>query len=922
MRKFIIIIVFLLILLGGSAAWYFMYYLQQPQSVTFTSSENPLFKAVPIHSPLIIELPDAGKTFRSFSEGNAIINELNESEIKNELTGNIQFINNLRNSNTELDRLLTTRTVLISVNFEGKNDVDYIYYASLADKKEQSVILGIIRQINNASDLSKRNYDNAEIYRTTINNTTFSFAFTNGMFIASRKPILVEESIRQSGAENLTDFPEFEKLSKTSNPNALVNIYINHESAGQLLAKILNRDIRKKIGILRKFAEWSELDLNLKNDELFLSGYTFANDSAEKYINLFKSQAPVKSDIETVLPSNTSAFLSIGIENIDRFMNDYEEYSRVAGSYYQREARLMVIKKETKIDILEVINELATGVTGIAFTTVMQNEPGKNRFFIMETKGQSASRGKMESLLNKYTEKKAIDAKNQRTEYRIDEKRSFTFYRFPYPDLSEILFGSIYSGVQCNFFTLYDKYLIFADSQPALKDYIHNLVLGETLSKDINYLKFKENTSSKSNLNFYLNFSKAFHLSKLYLNDEKLDEWQKSEENIRKFYAFSWQFSNTNNLILNSIYVKFDPLVKEEPQTVWQAKLESNILTRPQMVINHNDPNNKEVIFQDQANNLYLINKEGVTLWKIKLQEPIISDITQIDIYRNNKYQYLFSTKSQIHLIDRNGEKVKGFPVALRSPATNGVSVVDYDNNKDYRFFISCEDKQVYAYTRDGKFVKGWNKFTSDNVVEKPIQHIRVLNKDYLVFFDRYKTYFIDRQGKERLQTKATFEHSKNEFVFESSPKPAVVCTDTKGVIYKLFFDGNFEKIEAGTFSSDHFFTSSDIDGNGLNDFIFADGNKLFVYSESGKQLFSKEFKNPISEKPELFSFGNQGIKTGIVSAGENQVYLFNANGSLYHGFPLQGNSRFCIGTISKGNKFRNLMIGNEDGSFFNYMIE
>ena len=172
------------------------------------------------------------------------------------------------------------------------------------------------------------------------------------------------------------------------------------------------------------------------------------------------------------------------------------------------------------------------------------------------------------------------------------------------------------------------------------------------------------------------------------------------------------------------------------------------------------------------------------------------------------------------------------------------------------------------------------------------------------------------------MTTNASFEHSGNELILEQTGQPAILCTDTKGAVYKLFFDESFKKLEPGKFSDNHYFTATDINGNEQNDFIFADGNQLSVYSEAGVKLFSKELKKPISEKPEIFVFGAKNKKIGVVSAAENRVYLFNSDGSVYEGFPLQGNSRFCIGTLSKGNKFFNLLVGNEDGSFFNYMVE
>ncbi len=66
----------------------------------------------------------------------------------------------------------------------------------------------------------------------------------------------------------------------------------------------------------------------------------------------------------------------------------------------------------------------------------------------------------------------------------------------------------------------------------------------------------------------------------------------------------------------------------------------------------------------------------------------------------------LFSTRNYLYLVDRMGNFVERYPVKLRSPATCGVSVFDYDNTRDYRLFIACEDKKIYAYTKEGTLVE------------------------------------------------------------------------------------------------------------------------------------------------------------------------------------------------------------------------
>jgi hypothetical protein len=428
--------------------------------------------------------------------------------------------------------------------------------------------------------------------------------------------------------------------------------------------------------------------------------------------------------------------------------------------------------------------------------------------------------------------------------------------------------------------------------------------------------------ASRSSVYFYLNFSKAFNLGPYYLNEDAFASVKEHEEMFRKFYALGWQISSNSGAFLNNLYLRFDPVMKIDPQTVWQSKLDTTIWIKPQIVTNHNDRQNKEVIVQDNANNLYLINKEGVRLWKVKLSDRILGDVYQVDYYRNGKLQYLFNTKDKLYLLDRNGNHVAKFPVNFRSPATNGVALFDYDNNRDYRYFVACDNKQIYCYDRDGRTVAGWKADKTDGVIANPLQHFRIEGKDYIVCADRYKTYILDRQGNVRVKTSDNFEHSANQLYLVKAGQFALATTDVKGLVHLQYFNGQSKTVDLGKFSPEHFFVAEDLNNDGQSDFVVADGKELTSYTDKGRKLMDYEFPGAVSNKPNIYTFGNNDKKIGVVCRHENRVYLINSNGKLYNGFPLQGNTDFSIGYMSRANKYFNLLVGNEDNSFFNYKVE
>lgn len=917
MRKLIFPIVLVLIVIVGAA---YVFIFRQTNSY----SENSAVRAIPLKTPLIIEVPDAGQLLDRVSKENPMFAELRQIEEFQPFFSDVQALKSALGEDNHLKKTLSDKAIVVAFNVEGRSNVSCLYAVGLNSRKERLALLDYFNTLSASkqSGLSKRMYDNEAVYQLKAGDSNFYFAFRDGIFIFSRIGIFVDEAIRQIGAENLMDEPHFKSLYKTVSSSSDFNIFINHDKFPNLIAKAIPYAYRKNLKLAQSYADWSELDVNIKDSELLMNGYSFSNDSNSNYLNIFRKQKAIRSNISDVLSANTSLFINFSIDDLGAFYGNYEEYLKKAGRFYSRESKLQQINRYSKIPFMKLFKEIAKNDFAVAYGTVTQNGPDKNRFFVAEVKGQSIAKEKLMPILESYAKAKKMSLSQMEINYKIQNDHSFTIFEFPFPDLPELLFGEAFSSVKANFLCFYDNYLLFADNITAMKNDIHDLVLSETLGNDNHFQDFNKEMASRSSFYFYLNLSKSFYLDNLYLQEDLAKTIEENEQSIRKFHALGWQFSENSGQFLNTLYLKYEPVLKEEPQTVWQSKLDSTIAIKPQLVINHTDKANKEVIIQDNKNNLYLINKEGVSLWKIKLPGKIMSKVYQIDYYRNGKLQYLFNTKNQTHLIDRNGNNVAKFPINLRSSATNGLAVFDYDNNRNYRLFVACENKRVYAYDRDGKLVRGWNFKGTDGVVTNPVKFYRIAGKDYLVCEDHYKTYILNRRGDTRVKTPGSFEHSGNDLYLINNGQKGIATTDVSGTIHLQYFTGKSEALQVGSFSKDHFFEASDLTGNGKTDYIFADKNKLYAFNEKGKKMFDREFSANISSTPNMYTFANNDRKVGVVCHSENRVYLVNSDGSLYDGFPLHGNTDFTIGYFNKANSYFNLVVGNEDNSFYNYQVE
>lgn len=925
MRKVFLIsgIIVLVATLAFLGTKYYPVKKEKPAIQTFSTKQNPAFRAVPQKSPLIIEVKDQEGFFNALKGDNPLFAEFRKiPEYENVFSGISRF-RDFIHSRSEMDNLLMGKSVIVTFNPSGKNQLANLFLVQLNNSTESASAVDVVsRGLGSEFTVTRKNYDNTVIMNARSSNLSFYFACANDIFMVSEEFILVEEAIRQSNSANLLNNHEFTEVYKTIEETALANVFINHSTIPQVLSKLVAPEIRKTLGQITAYSNWSGLDVWTKRNQIEVTGYSVTKDSTDNYLNIFRNQEAQKLTIDKVVPITSSYFVALNLKNTSQFIDQYEMYLRTSGNYYPREMNLIEFKKKTNIDLERLMKDLVgTQVAGV-YTNINKSNPLQNRFFVAELAKPSEAREKLGKAVAEFVKLGKSAGEQIQNEYSVGSKKSFDIYRLPIGNMAECLFGRAFSGINSQYFTLYDKYLICSDNLPGMKNYLQSLVLGKTLANDSIYQLNNKESQPRPNFYLYARASKVFRLKDVLLRPEISEIIAKNEDVVRKFGTFSWQFSIAGKMIKNRLLLKYDPNVKEEPQAIWQLKLDGKLMRKPALVLNHKDLPNREVIVCDNQNNVSLINKEGLVLWTINIPGEIVSDIHQIDLYRNNKFQYIFNTKTQLYCIDRMGNKVGKYPVTLKSIASNGVAIVEYGNNNEFRFIVAGEDRKVYVFDRDGKLIPKWNFEGTESLVSQPIQHFDVDGKDYLVVSDQKNIYFLDRQGKNREIQPAPFVRSVNPLYFINDNNPRLISTDQTGRIHIIDFTGQAEVKEVGKFSGAHRFVVYDLDGNGTPEYLFADGKKLTILSADGKKTGEHLFSDVISETPAICTMGSGNTKIGVVVKGENKVYLLDKNGSVMRGFPLEGDTNFILGKFNDANSWYNLVVGQQGDMLVNYRIE
>jgi hypothetical protein len=923
MRKIIVYLVIGAAVLLGA---YFVY-VKIFKSHEVVVSES--IRAIPLNAYIIAEIRDAEAINSIISQDSDMWNQLRQLEELNNLRQLFNYLDSLKNKNPLAKRLLDNQSIIVSLHTVGKKKFESLWVLELkTDIKQEDVVNLIKTEMSSVATVMERKYDDVTVYDAKYNQGKRSFCFTvfQQNLIMSYSSMLVEDAVRQLkySETSILDNPAFIEVYNTAGQKEMANIYIQGKHLPDVLTPLLSSNYKKHITNFSSWATWTELDLNLRDLNLKFNGFSSLNDSLPEFVSVLGSQNSIKLMVEQVLPSGTSIYLSQSLTDLDIFKKKLENWMKSAGCFSEVEELKKRYNNQTGSDIGSVFYDLIDNEFAMAVTQINSLNVFQNGFLIIKTKSKSSAEDQLKEAITGYANRNGESIGNYISQIQIDAGAKYTLYNLPWEKLGYILFGPMYSGLQCNYLVFFDNYMIIGSSKESLSTYIHSLLLNKTLATDIEHNSFKSEFSEKSNMFLYLNTYRAKELLKEWMNKDYITRFDKGFEYWSSLSELGLQVANGDKMMYNYMVIRYTDDFKDEPKTIWASLLDTSICVKPALVKNH-VTNDKEIIVQDANNTLYLITQSGRELWKIPIDEPIFGEIYQVDAYKNGKLQYFFTTKNSLHLIDRLGNYVDNFPIPLRSEAVAEAGLFDYDNNLDYRILVACKDKKAYLYDIEGKIVNGWNFEGSEHEALSTPQHFRYNTKDFIVFQDRHKLYVLDRTGDYRAETEAIFNFSTNPVFFEPAHgdnKSRFVCTSNSGSIIYHYLDGNTDSLKLDKFSPKHKFSVYDIDNDGNKEYLIVDDNKLFVYNKNKELVFSREFSSEISFQVYFYKFPRNQIKIGVVCNKAGFIYLLNHDGSIFEGFPLRGVSTFSIGYLSDNTESFNLIVGGKGNLLYNYEVK
>lgn len=862
------------------------------------SLESNVLDAVPENSTFVLHTNDIDSVSSLIKGDNPLAQMFYspKSELKSVLC---QAVDSLNDAGMFCNYL--NSEAVVAVRKDGNCGLCQLYVRK-TDLKGKDVISAAIDTIGKYGTVETRKYEEFTIvkFKCPTLSSALSLCFVNDLLVVSTSSKYIEDAIEciVGKAAKIIDNKDFDSAYATAGKKELANVLFDTRAIADIFSSELFED-NIVVKTYRSFDCWAGFDI-VSGSPLLLNGFEFPKSDSSAFTAFVKSQPAIEFDVLSVIPEKASAYVLMSFGNPKAYDESLNSYLSATESLKGREKLIENMNNAFGFDAKSKFYSIVKNEFAYV-ATANSEDAEKGALVVCGLQSQSAAELELSSM---------VSSEMQAT---LADGSSVKVFKMPYNDIPAALFGDFFANCRGNYVCCINDYMIFGNSIADLNYLIREVNLKNTMKSSISHADFLSRFSTSSSIFAYFSFDGGSEILKRMLSRQYASDIDARRSDLGKIGSCGIQLKKLDDMVYcNVAFVESELSSAVGNEVAWESTIGTSLATKPYVVKNH-DTEEKEIIVQGKDNNLYLFGASGNELWHISIADQIISPIVQVDAYNNGKLQYLFSTKKEIYLVDRLGNIIT--KIQLREDATSPVAVFDYENNRNYRLVVACEDKNVYVYDINGNLLKGWAFSGTEKQVTSDILHYVVSTEDFIVFHDPYKAYFIARNGSSKLEFKTDFTFSQNNIYCDLSSSPKFVATDENGVVRRFFKNKSQDSIVLGNFSNKHHFAMKDIDADGKLDYVFTDSSRLVVYGSDKKMMFDYDFGSDVSA-PSFYYFGGQ-TRIGV-NTKNGKLFLVNVNGTLYDGFPLDGETPFSICEL---NGAYSLFAGLKRGCLCNYRI-
>lgn len=745
-----------------------------------------------------------------------------------------------------------------------KNSLELLFTIPTNSEITQNDFSRIFEEINSSYKTSISDTLGSKIISLNFgenDSTLYSTYFDHIIFASSSKDLLL--AVLDKSKPKLSEY-QIDYFIQNNSRNTPFSVYFPHQN----YASIIKHFQRQQSGIFsNQFAGLSgqsAWNINFKQDALILTGESELSNTSKNYIAVFRNQNKETQKLYNYFPSNTSMFMEYSISDYQQFTQDLSEYFQANEETKRIKTALeslsdssssssnLISSLDHNFALVEQANGTHLGFIGLADTTLWKKSANN----LLESSG--------------------------------DE-----IYRFKTSNIPYALYGEPFKNFTRPYITRLGNILVIANSSKLLTTYLDHINHKNLLTATLGFKNFEKIQGNEASVTFFVHNKNSFYkISNTLPSDIQKAFRDKENYGFQDFYSWSVQLSGNRGNFSSQIYALYKSKNTLGGAAEWSYQFGDKAITAP-YVFDESD-SSQMILIQELNHTLHSISPKGTKNWTAVLSGRVVGEIKQL----SDRSIILVTDRNRLYRFNTKGESLIGLSTDIKDEPVAAPLLANIDNQEA---LIIPTKKSLYAFDLNGNKIEGWS---SPEFQGNILGEVLPMGNDFVVGTSFGRIYILNNQGslKKEIDIPGDVEFKTPIQINDlGNATYEILAYDNTSTLYRISPEKILSEIKIENTSDKYMGAFGNINGSSSLEFIRIEGNQLQAFEpNSYKPIFEHFFTKNIEDKPQFLKStkSNQNF-IGIASRATNLLYLFNENGGLEDGFPVEGQPLFYYGKIN-----------------------
>ncbi|GAA4419668.1 hypothetical protein GCM10023187_54200 [Nibrella viscosa] len=597
---------------------------------------------------------------------------------------------------TAVLRFLADKPVYYSLHPVAGQALDFVFYLPLRPGQDQAFLNTLTTPDPRLVRVLSHHYNQESIteLRNLKNEVFGSYLLAGNYLIGSASGILIENVVRQLH-QPLTRRSRFrlstDHLASFSvRPEVLRALFSNTEATGSLVSLFLPEELN--------------LQFRTSISRTHLIGYaTDEIGSRQAVAGLFAGQTPRRIVSAGLIPQTTASLYHIGLSDAARFGRNMADLLSASSSPSLQE-RLQRIRQPAG----EIYQHLGQDIV----LCRLEAPAGEMR----------------QVLLLKAADVKKLSEAFQRTGYQAGAGglpltlKTFLGHKtllLDVPELPASLFSNLFAGFRQSWVTQHNDYLVVANSEEALQDYLRQLESGAVWAADKNQETLLTLTLRPANFTAFVQVNRAGTVLPAHWPAGWRNLLNHADPSLGNIEHMVYQASYGKEKILSTLVLgrttrRAGNKVLNRLLLQKKFMLDAPPAASP-LLVTHRADGQWSIWVQNQANQLVVLTTEGEKQEQGYLTGPVRSNMLAVDYLDNGRLQYLFMTDRMLYVADPGEQSLRLRPIPLPAGLTPAFLALPKGSRRRNLVALAAHrDGSIYALDRQN------NRFTRLFAPDRP----------------------------------------------------------------------------------------------------------------------------------------------------------------------------------------------------------